>query len=368
MSDSNYRFEVGYFCLMKIIALITALLFSQLIFATQVILIIPDEKGPVFWNLVHQVSAASAKSLDVQLEVIYGGKNRFSTLEIIEGIVARPIKPDYLIFRPFYGNAASVFDRVEAKGISFVTLEQAFSGKEALELQRPKQKYKTWIGEVAYDNANGGVLLLNALLKEHRIRHPAVKPSIIGMGGDFDSLSISRQQVLTNLDSSDDVGLNQIFPTYWDPKNITVNFEMMLERYPHTNIFWCAGDQLALATLEQYQQLVNKPTVVGGFDWLPDALLKIQQGKLTASVGGHFLMGAIAISKIVDYQHGIDRFSAQPRFYDFDVITKDNVNSYLNFMQHKKWHKVNFNQFSAYKIGHKPQPLTMQNIIESIKE
>jgi hypothetical protein len=58
-----------------------------------------------------------------------------------------------------------------------VTSEQTFSGKEALELQRPKQKYKTWIGEVAYDNADGGVLLLNALLKEHRIRHSAVKPS-----------------------------------------------------------------------------------------------------------------------------------------------------------------------------------------------
>jgi ABC-type sugar transport system substrate-binding protein len=114
---------------------------------------------------------------------------------------------------------------------------------------------------------------------------------------------------------------------------------MMLERYPHTNIFWYGGDQLALASSEQYQQLINKPTVWGGFDWLPDALLKIQQGKLTASVGGHFLMGAIAISKIVDYQHGIDRFSAQPRFYDFEVITKDNVDSDLNFMQQKSGEK-----------------------------
>jgi ABC-type sugar transport system substrate-binding protein len=353
---------------MKIFLVVMMLLFSQLGFATQVVLIVPDKEGPAFWSLVHQVTAASAQSLNVQLEVIYGGENRFATLKIIEAIVARPVKPDYLIFRPFHGNAKNVFDQIEARGILFVTLEQAFSGKEAMELQRPKQKYNNWIGEVAYDNANGGMLLLNALLKEHRIRQPAVKPSIIGMGGDFDNLSISRQQVLTNLEHSGDIVLNQVFPTYWDPKNIATNFKMMLKRYPQTNIFWCAGDQLALETLKQYQLFSKKTIIVGGFDWLPEALVNIQQGHITASVGGHFLMGAIAMTKIFDYQHGIDRFLDQSTYYDFEVITKDNVNSYLDFMQQEKWKEVNFKQFSIYKSGDKAQAITMQNSINSIKE
>jgi ABC-type sugar transport system substrate-binding protein len=352
----------------KIFAVVTILLFSHVALATKIILIIPDKKGPGFWSMVHQVSAVSAKSLDVQLEVIYGGANRFATLEIIENIVARPIKPDYLIFRPFHGNAVNVFDQIEARGISFVTLEQAFSGKEAIELQQPKQKYQHWIGEVTYDNPSGGELLLNTLLKEQRIRNPATIPSIIGIGGDFDNLSISRQQVLTNLDRSGDEHLNQVFPTYWDPNNVTTNFAMMLERYPNTNIFWCAGDQLALETLKQFQLLSDKPIVVGGFDWLPEALLKIQQGEYTASVGGHFLMGAIAITKILDYQHGIDRFLIPQKFYDFEVITKENVDIYVDFMKQKKWKEVNFNQFSAFKMGHEPQAITMQNIIKSIKE
>jgi ABC-type sugar transport system substrate-binding protein len=352
----------------KIFFAVMFLLFSQISFATKVIFIIPDEKGPAFWRMVHDVSAAAAKSLGVQLEVIYGGANRFATLEIIEGIVARPIKPDYLIFRPFHGNAESIFDLIEARGILFVTLEQAFSRKEALQLQRPKQKYKHWIGEVAYDNANGGVLLLDALLKAHRLRHPAIEPAVIGIGGDFDNLSVSRQQVLTNLERSDDVRINQIFPSYWDPKIITNNFEMMLERYPETNIFWCAGDQLAIEIFEQHHLLSMTSIIVGGFDWLPDALLKIQQGELTASVGGHFLMGAIAITKIIDYQNGTDRFLSQSSLYNFEVITQENVNSYLDFIQQRKWREVNFNQFLASKLGHQTQPLNVQNIIKSIKE
>jgi ABC-type sugar transport system substrate-binding protein len=170
------------------------------------------------------------------------------------------------------------------------------------------------------------------------------------------------------LDRRGDIVLNQVFPTYWDPQNIATNFELMLKRYPQTNIFWCAGDQLALVTLKQHQLLSKKTIIVGGFDWLPEALINIQQGHIAASVGGHFLMGAIAITKIFDYQHGIDRFLDLSQHYDFEVITKDNVNSYVDFMQQEKWQKVDFNQFSAFKMGQQPQALTVHNIIKSIKE
>lgn len=348
---------------MKILIILFILLFPQLVYATKVLLIIPDKEGDVFWSLVQQASVASAKSLGVQLEVLYGGENRFATLEMIEKIVARPIKPDYLIFRPFHGNSIKVFDQIEASGISFVTLEQPINGEEALKLKKPKQKYTHWIGEVAFDNAKGGELLLSALVNELYVRHPNISPSIIGLGGNFDNLSMSRQQSLINLEHVRDPRLNQIFPTYWEPQNIASNFELMFRRYPQTNIFWCAGDQLAIETFEQHQLMFDRPIVVGGFDWLPEALSKIQQGKLTASVGGHFLMGAIAITKIFDYQHGIDGFLSHPEAYDFELITKDNVETHLDFMRQKKWQNVNFNQFSAFKMGDKIRPLTMQNII-----
>ncbi|GAC17658.1 ABC transporter substrate-binding protein [Paraglaciecola arctica] len=353
---------------LKLLTLLSTLLFSQFALAIKVILIIPDKEGAAFWNMVYQASTASAKSLGVELEVIYGGVNRFTTLEIIENIIAQPSKPDYLIFRPYHGNTAHVFDTIEAHSIEFVTLEQAFTDKDATELLKPKQKYKHWIGEVAYDNARGGALLLNTLLEEHSSRNPDVKPSITGIGGNFDYLSSTREQVLTALFRSSDISLNQIFPTYWDPENIATNFETILRRYPKTNIFWCASGELALKTLEQYQLLSNKPVVLGGFDWLPEALLKIQQGEMTASVGGHFLMGAIAVTKIFDYHHGIDRFSNHSELYDFEVINKDNVKDYLDFVQQQKWQKINFNQFSAFKEGKEPQTLNMQNIINSIKQ
>jgi ABC-type sugar transport system substrate-binding protein len=352
---------------MRFFTFLLMLVFSNVACAINVSLIIPDNKGPAFWALVHQISAAAAERVDVNLEVIYGGENRYSVRSIIEEITARKNKPDYLIFRPFYGNATIVFDKVEASGIHFVTLEQAFSGDEAKQLQRPQQKYKYWIGEVSYDNASGGQLLLDALLSELQIQQPKLKASITAIGGDFDNLSQTREFALTQMQHNRDPRFNQVFPSHWNPNSLKENMDLILERYPTTNIFWCAGDQLGIETLKQYRQLSNKPIVIGGFDWLPEALTKIKQGELSASVGGHFLMGAIAIIKIVDFQNGIDRFSTHPESYQFELITRQNVDTYLDFLQKNNWDHVAFEQFSSSKTERTPLPLTVNNIIKFAK-
>ncbi|MEP2599973.1 MAG: hypothetical protein ABJH28_00690, partial [Paraglaciecola sp.] len=71
----------------------------------KIVMVVPVKKHDIFWETVHQVSVVSAKSLGVELEVISGGIDRFSTLELIDKITSRQDKPDYIIFRPFHGNA-----------------------------------------------------------------------------------------------------------------------------------------------------------------------------------------------------------------------------------------------------------------------
>lgn len=349
----------------KLLVLWVVLSYTTSAFSTSVTLVIPDRVGPEFWALVDHVSKAAAKDLDIDLEVIYGADNRFANLEIIEKVTQRPQKTDYIVFRPFYGNAEVIFNKLEASGIHFVTLEQAFSGEEAKQLQRPKQKYKHWIGEVNFNNVAGGKLLLDALIEALRATQPDAIPSITGLGGDFDNLSLARQQPLVQMQKAGDTILNQVFPTYWNPGNVASNFQIILERYPQTNIFWCAGDQLALETLNQYRILSERPALIGGFDWLPDALLKIKQGEMTASVGGHFLMGAIALTKIVDFDNNIDRFGTQSEPYSFELITQKNIDKYLHFMLEQNWQNVDFKQFTASKTKQHPKALTMQNIIDT---
>jgi ABC-type sugar transport system substrate-binding protein len=55
----------------------------------------------------------------------------------------------------------------------------------------------------------------------------------------------------------------------WEPKIITEHFSAMIKRYPNTNAYWCAGDQMALTVLEEHQKVSNKPLIISGFDWTP---------------------------------------------------------------------------------------------------
>lgn len=327
-----------------------------------VTLILPDKKGPIFWQFVSDVSQAASLSLNIDLEVIYGDSNRFALKNAIDKLLLRKQKPDYLIFRPFLGNTVSVFDSLEKHQVKFVTLEQAFHGKMASKIGTPQQKYQYWLGQINYDNKAGGELLLKTLVAAQLKKRPNDMIHVTAISGDFDQVSKDRENIFSHLEKIDQHGkitINQIIPMYWDPNNVVERFPMLKKRYPNTNIYWCAGDQLALKIL----QLESSDIVIGGFDWLPVALQKIKQGELDASVGGHFLMVAIGLIKIVDYENGFNTFLTPPLFNKFELITGDNVDEHLEFFEKKLWGQVNFNDY-LFSKNQQPPSLSIKNLID----
>lgn len=336
----------------------------------QVSFVVPDEKGPIFWELVADVAASASQDLEVELEVLNSASNRFASKQVIEKIARRQNKPDYLIFRPFQGNAREIFDLLESNKIPFVTLEQAFEDKELAEVGLPQQKYRYWLGQINYDNKAGGILLTNALLKHFRKNYPEDVFYITGISGDFDGVSKARQDNLeAGFPPKDNIFVNQIFPMYWSPIMVKDNFSAIYERYPNTSAYWCAGDQMALEVINQLGKMTrtdDKAILIGGFDWLPQALEKIQTGEMTASVGGHFLMAANAVIKIVDYHYGIDVFSKGQNTQQFELIDNDNVSAYLPFLKQAPWPVVDFRQFSAAKhTGADVKALTVVNLFQA---
>jgi len=336
-----------------------------------VTLILPDGKGPLFWQMVANVSKASARSLHVDLEIIHHDPDRFASRKAIEAVIQRKITPGYIIFFPFNGNAVSLFTQLESAKIPFVTLEQKFSDTVKLKLGNVREKYQYWLGEITYDNKTGGELLLNTLIDAHKKASHNKIAYITGIGGDFDNVSKKRQSALESLirqNTSNEIIINQVFPMYWDPTIINERFPKILMRYPKTNIFWCASDQMALEILKEHKATNNSPIIVGGFDWLPRALKKIKSGELTASVGSHFLMASHALIKIVDYHNGIDRFLKPPYVLQYEVISANNVDEFLPFIEQKLWNKVNFSNYLFSKSS-KPKPiLTFENMVASIEK
>lgn len=333
---------------------------------TEVTLIIPDKKGPVFWQFVSDVSKSAAKNLNINLEIIYTNSHRFALKNTIDEILKRKVKPEYIIFRPFLGNTAQVFNQLERHKVKFVTLEQAFDGRIKQIIGTPQHKYKYWLGEVIYDNKAGGELLLNTLIHEQRKRSSDEMIYVTAIGGDFDKVSKDREDIfnrLSQLENPKKIFVNQVIPMYWNPNNLEQRFPALQKRYPKTNIYWCAGDQLALKVLA----LANHPSklIIGGFDWLPIMLKKIKSQEVTASVGGHFLMVAKALIKIVDYESGHNQFLTSPQLHKLEIITIDNVDSHISFFEDKGWNQIDFNLYLHANNKNTPI-LTTQHLINQI--
>lgn len=357
---------------MKLFLLIVTVFLSTQVKAEnlRVSFVIPDEyKSSHFWELVSDVTKSMAEDLKVELEFHHSSAYRFSLKTTLEQIIKRDKKPNYIVFRAFQGNAVEVFDLLERSDIPFVTLEQNFNADEAKLIGMPRQKYKKWLGMINYDNLAGGRMLAEALFLEHQVRNLSKKMPVTGIGGDFELLSQTREAgLILSSNHVNGISVNQIFPLNWSSELVKQRFNSIFMRYPNTTAFWCASDFMALEVINQLDKLgwpEDKNILVGGFDWMPEALEKIHQGKMTVSVGGHFLMGSKAILNLVEYHHGHDIFKKSNTRYQYELIDSNNINTYLPFMQKAPWRNIDFSQFSHTKANKAPKKLSVANVLEA---
>jgi ABC-type sugar transport system substrate-binding protein len=349
---------------MRLILLVIALVFSQFTFASQlsVAVILPDDEDNPFWKLVADVGQSAADSLDIELELMNHAGDRFSSKTLVDELTQRKNKPDYLVFFPFLGDAAVVFAQLETAKIKFVSLEQTFGQ----DVGKPQEKYKHWLGQINYDNKAAGELLLNALLASHVSTYGNTPMHITGIGGNYEDVAMSRQWVFKKYaleHDNKDLVFNQVFHMNWDTSLVQERFLPMRERYPLSNIYWCASDIMALEILNQHIKNTLPPSTIGGFDWQAPALKKIKTGELAASVGGHFLMVGDALVKIADYHKGIDRFVTSAVLNSYELITRDNVNEYLPYLEGKKWRQSDFSKYLTTQDEQAPRHLSIANLI-----
>ena len=330
--------------------------------------IIPDKEGPMFWQLVKDVSASVSSDLGISFNYVHADSDRFAGEKVIKEILTYKDKPDFLIFRPFKGNAESTFNLLERNQLPFVTIERAFDGNEAELLKEPQERYTYWLGQINYDNRHGGELLASALIERHLLQNPSRRAEIIGIGGDFDSVSTERQKYLQQLIQypEDSVIVNQVFPMNWNPLMVRARMNSIVNRYPKGNIYWSAGDQMSFEVIDYYK--INKLPLplVGGFDWLPESLERIAKGEMTASVGGHFLIVAQALIKLVDYANGIDRMSQQT-IYNYELITIENVKKYQYFLNQHGWKDIDYRLFS-HSLSEQKYTLTIDKLVELYRQ
>ncbi len=147
-------------------------------------------------------------------------------------------------------------------------------------------------------------------------------------------------------------------------------YSILLKKHTEIDIVWTASDSMALGVINQatkYNLQANTDYVIGVFDWLPEAIIAIKNGNMTASVGGHFMQGAWALTKIYDHHQGKNVFKVDDDtpYVSMQVIDKNNVGYYISLADTLNLDNINFAEFSLSHTANKSPELGYQFTMEA---
>ena len=338
----------------------------------------PSHQEDPFWSLMTKLMASAAADLNIQLTVHYSDRNRFNSLSLAEQIVTSSNKPDYLVFHFQAQVGEKMLEAAEKAEVHSLVFNTKAAASERLRIGEPRAKFKFWLGHLVPDDYQAGKLLAQALITQWRSRESNLKQDtirMIGLTGTFDNAAtIEREAGLKALIAQQqDVILQQVVSAEWNKQKAVQVTEVLLSRYPETQLVWCASDLMALGAIEAIEALGRKPGVdilIGGVDGVDIGLDAVQSGKLAATVSGHFIEAAWAMVLIFEHFQGRDLFKEYgPVFHSaMFLVDAENVDKVQSRINLDYFNQIDFNDFSgSSNSASKRTPLLLpERVLSSI--
>lgn len=347
--------------------------------AINVVLVNPTSKNETFWDLVTELSQYAAKDLNINLTVYYAESHRMVQSELIHQIVNGKEKPDYLIFMPYGGSVLRTFKTLEESKTPFVTLERAYDVSTVGDIGKPQEKYQYWLGEIYNDNIADGKRLADLLYRKAKTINVGTKHyQAVALNGDYYAESIDRSKGFSHYyQSKNNVDIVKVIPVHWNRKQASKLFLQLHRSIGSSHIVWAASDEIALGVLDVANQtdlIPNNDFVLGGFDLIPEALQAIYDGRMTGSIGGHFLQGVWALIKIYDYDSGITQTLKKGddrAFIKSTIVDSGNIKRYIILSKVVDHSRVDFREFTLRYLGSdnpKDYQLSLKNYVEKLNK
>ncbi|MBB4368084.1 ABC-type sugar transport system substrate-binding protein [Bradyrhizobium sp. cir1] len=325
-----------------------------------IVFVSPGKTGEVYWDMVAQTMRAAGRKLDAHVEVLTSERNYRTMQELGLGVVARADKPDFLILSNEESAAVPILEAAEAAGVRTLLLSNTLIGEDAKRLGPPRQKLKTWLGDITTDLQTAGARMANALISTARAekwQSPDGKIHILGIGGDeITPASIARNAGLKlAADAAPDVVVDRMLFANWtqsEAEQVTANYLGWAARKEIRPAgIWAGNDPMALGALRAITEaglVPGRNIEVVGLNWSEDALREIKAGRLLLTDGGHFLLGGWSIVLLRDYADGCDFADASPRVeVKTSAITRDNLASVGDLIKTRAFDRIDFTRFRA---------------------
>lgn len=342
--------------------------------APKATLFVPDLQGTSwFWEQTVKIMRAAAEDLNVDLTVAYSHSNSYSLKK--DGLKALNGRDKANFFLTGYWPASTQFhlQRAEELGIRSFIFNSGVTAEERAEMRRPREKYKFWIGQSIPDDRQAGYLLADMLINKAKAagKTDGGKVHLIALGGWGEGERSAG--LMKRINEQGDAVLDELILTGWSKDTAYHEMIEKLKLNPKVTVVWNEGDPMALGALQAAAELGRAPgkdIFIGGFNWSPDIIQAVIDGKMLVTLGGHFLEGPKALILVHDYYYGID-FADNPgleSLTSLQVITQDNAQEYLDTLQQLDWREVDFRHFSKkYNTRLKTYDLSLDVLLTDLK-
>jgi len=253
----------------------------------------------------------SAQALNMKVENFFAGDDRTKIVENVKAKIKSGGKPNYLVFSNQIGMGVELLNICEDMGIKSFMYGSPLTERSIEEYGGPRQKLKSWIGQIIPDDEQAGYDLASTLIRQAREtkkqNNDATPIRVIGITGTASTpASVKRTSGLRRaISSQQDVELLQIVSARWSTEIAAKKFDLLTARHGESDVVWVANNDMALAVLEKARSFENLPKI-GGFDWVPPAIEALEENGLSAAVGGHEIEIAYALMLLRDYHNGDD--------------------------------------------------------------
>lgn len=285
------------------------------------------------WNTtLRRLAKAAATDLGIDLEVVMADDARKDILDSVRRRIESGDTPDFAIVINTRAIAGEVLTYLDQHGVRSFLFNAGLSPAEQETYGRPREKLKSWIGQIIPDDERAGYQLARYLIEEARKTSEGETIRILAFTGAYaNSAAAARVNGLKRaVGEAPDAELLQIVSTRWSADLAEQKYKLLMQRYEDADIAWTASGEIARGVLRGVKARGDE-ILVGGMDWTPDILAEIDSGSLAAAMGGHFIDVAFVLSALKAFYEGRDfakggHGASAPSY--LDILTPANAELY----------------------------------------
>lgn len=308
-----------------------------------------------FWGQVVEVMQAVAEDLDIELIVKYDPtRSTYATKRLGSHLINSGEKLDYMLTKYWVSVTDSHLEQARRRGTKVFIFNSDIPEADQQTVGRlPRQNYDNWIGHMVPDDTTAGYNLTGNLV-EAALRNNVDDPiQVLALNAPFEStVGTNRLEGMKRkIKETPKAVLQDVVVTNWDADSVDKKMAALLKQYPETDVLWAAVSTImagALQAVEKSSRVPGKDILIGGFDWDPESLKAIADGRITASMFGHFMEGAWALILVHDYHHGFDfaETTGVRMSTPLNVMNAGNHEQYKALFEDGGWKKIDFRKFS----------------------